>query len=178
VVLALVAFTYTFVNNLPPAPPPAAVVIGGSTSSPTTTTAATTTTTTLPPEIVTFMTAVDDLSSRAAATADKAQQINDDYDTNVAGYGPTRNALSDFAAQVKTLADDVAAVTVPSSAAAKWEDVKTSIAAMQTAADDMLDGLVKTPGPEKRLSALDDYRIAATTLGQALAAAKAAAAAG
>ena len=46
---------------------------------------------------------------------------------------------------------------------------------MQIAADDMLDGLVNTSGSEQRLSALDDYSIAAATFTQALEAAKEAA---
>ena len=53
-----------------------------------------------------------------------------------------------------------------------WNDVTPAAAAMEQAADDMLDGLVNTSGSEKRLGALDDYNIAAATFTQALDAAK------
>jgi len=174
VVLALVLFTYTFVNSLP-----AAEIVTTTTAvaGPVTTTTAPpeeTTTTTLAPEVVAFAAAVDNLSSTATGMRADAQTINGEYPDAV-GYGATRDLLSELKATTNTFAEEVLEVVAPESAGEKWDDVKTAVAAMQRAADGMLDGLVNTEGSDKRLAALDDYNIAAATFTQALDAAKKAA---
>jgi hypothetical protein len=103
-----------------------------------------------------------------------AQTINDEY-PDVTGYGATRDLLSELKATSTAFADEVAAVVVPPAASEKWSDVTTAAAAMQIAANDMLDGLVNTSGSEKRLEALEDFNIAAATFTQALDSAKTAA---
>ncbi len=171
VVLALVLFTYTFVNSLPPAETPTTTTAAAQER--TTTTAPpeeTTTTTVLAPEVVAFVATVDSLSAEANSMRAEAQTINDEYDTETTGYGATRDALSELKATTSDFNDRIGEleVDVPDAALEKWSDVTTAAAAMQIAADDMLDGLVNTAGAEKRLASLEDYNIAAATFTQAL----------
>lgn len=88
VVLALVAFTYTFVNALPPAEAPTTTTVAAGQGTTTTEPAETTTTTTLPPEVVEFIGTADTLAARADELATNAQIINDDY-PDAAGYNDT-----------------------------------------------------------------------------------------
>lgn len=171
VVLALVAFTYTFVNALPPAEAPTTTVVAAGQGTTTTEPAETTTTTILPPEVVEFIGTADTLAARADELATSAQIINDDY-PDAAGYNDTRELLSQLKSETQEFSDGLADVTVPAPAKEKWEDVKISAAAMAKAADDMFDGLVNTSGSEKRLTSLENYNIAAATFAQALDAAK------
>ena len=169
VVLGLVVFTYTFVNNLPAAEPPTTTVVSGGTT--TTTTEApddTTTTTTLAPEVEEFIATVDALSTSAAEMRATAQTINDEYDSEITGYGATRDSLSALRSTTEDFESEVGAVAVPTSAAEKWGDVTTAAAEMRRAADDMLDGLVNTSGPDKRVASLEDFNIAAATFDQLL----------
>jgi hypothetical protein len=174
VVLALVAFTYTFVNALPPSDPLTTTLAVVAETTTTTEAPPETTTTTLAPEIVEFVATVDSLAAQATEMRGTAQTINDEY-PDVTGYGATRDLLSELKATSTAFADEVAAVVVPLAAREKWSDVTTAAAAMQIAADDMLDGLVNTSGSDKRLEALEDFNIAAATFAQALDAAKQAA---
>ena len=175
VVLALVAFTYTFVNNLPPAetPTPTTSAAGGRT---TTTAPAeeTTTTTTLAPEIVTFVTTAEALAGQATELSDRAQTVNDDYDSSN-DYQAARDGLSSLRTDASDFDDSVVAVNVPTGAEGKWADVMTAAAAMKAAADAMFDGLTNTPGPDKRLSSLEDFKTATATFAQEIDAAKQAA---
>ena len=171
VVLALVAFTYTFVNNLPPAETPSTTIVVGGTTTTTTEAPPETTTTTLPPEVIEFLATADSLSATATEMRTQAQTINDEY-PDVTGYGATRDALSALKATTEDFNASLDEIPVPEAAGEKWNDVTTAAAAMEQAADDMLDGLVNTSGSEKRLGALDDYNIAAATFTQALDAAK------
>ena len=171
VVLALVAFTFTFVNSLPPAEAPTTTTAAAGEVTTTTEPAETTTTTTLAPEVVAFIATADSLSAAADAMRTEAQIINDEY-PDTAGYGATRDLLTDLKARTSTFSEEVGAVVVPPAAADKWNDVTTSASAMTIAADDMLDGLVNTSGSAKRIAALEEYNIAAATFTQALDAAK------
>jgi limonene-1,2-epoxide hydrolase len=177
VVLALVLFTYTFVNSLPAAEiVTTTTVVAGATTT-TTGPSEDTTTTTLAPAVVAFVATVDTLATDAAVMRADAQTINDEY-PDVTGYGATRDLLSELKETTSAFAVRVAEVAVPESATEKWEDVKIASIAMESAADNMLDGLVNTSGSESRLAALEDYNVAAATLSQALDAAKKAAIAG
>ncbi len=178
VVLALVLFTYTFVNNLPPAETPTTTTTAAADRTTTTEPAESTTTTALAPEIVAFIATVDSLSAEADGMRANAQTINDDYNSETTGYGATRDALSDLRVTTSEFNDRVAAMLeneVPEPAQEEWSDVTTSAAAMQLEADNMFDGLVNSSGSERRLAALEDYNIAAATFVQALEDAKEAA---
>ena len=173
VVLALVAFTYTFVNNLPPAETPSTTTVVGATTTTTTEAPEETTTTTLPEEVVAFVATVDSLAAEAVEMRAAAQTINDEY-PDVTGYGATRDLLSELKAKSAEFSGEVTALTevVPATVTEKWGDVNTAAAEMSKAADDMLDGLVNTAGSERRLAALDDFNIAAATFDQLLDATK------
>ena len=177
VVLALVLFTWTFVNALPPAETVVTntTAAAGGTTTTTTEPPPETTTTTLAPEVVAFIASADSLSASATELRATADTINSEYDSEVTGYGATRDALSQLRATTSEFNESVAAVAAPGGAAERWADVTTAAAAMSRAADDMLDGLVNTAGSEKRLGALEDYNIAAATFTQAVDAAKTAA---
>ena len=172
VVLALVAFTYTFVNNLPAAETKATTTVA---ADPTTSTTAEepeeTTTTTLPEDVIAFVSTTDALAARAVEMRARADTINAEY-PDITGYGATKELMSELKADTTAFAEDVANVVVPATAMDKWIDVNTAAAAMEKAADDMLDGLVNTSGSEKRLGALEDYNVAAATFDQAVDAAQ------
>jgi hypothetical protein len=167
VVLALVAFTYTFVNALPPAETATTTTVASGTTTTTTEAPEETTTTTLPEEVVAFVATVDSLSATAIEMRANAQTINIEY-PDVTGYGATRDLLSALKEESSAFADEVAAVVVPEGVSEKWGDVTTAAAEMRKAADDMFDGLVNTSGSETRLAALDDFNIAAATFDQLL----------
>jgi hypothetical protein len=171
VVLALVAFTYTFVNNLPAAETKATTTVAAETTTTTTEPPEETTTTTLPPEIVAFVATADALAATGVDLRSQANTINDEY-PDTTGYGATRDLMSALRVDTASLLEEVGAVELPEAAVEEWSDVTTSAAAMQKAADDMFDGLVNTAGSEKRLAALEDYNIAAATFDQAIDAAQ------
>ena len=178
VVLLLVVFTYTFVNNLPEAEIPITTTSSAADRTTTTESPPETTTTTLAPEVLAFAATVDALAAEAEELRTEADTINTDY-PDTTGYGPTRDALSTLRQKTKDFSDRVSEFLineeVPESAEEQWGDVTTSAAAMQSAADDMFDGLTNTSGSEKRLAALEEYNIAAGTFAQHLEDAKAAA---
>ncbi len=58
---------------------------------------------------------------------------------------------------------------MPADAEESWEVVVSAADLMATAADDMLDGLVNDPGPERRQASLIVYQDAATDLAAAIA---------
>ncbi len=179
VVLLLVVFTYTFVNNLPEAEIPTTTTTAAAADRTTTTEAPPeTTTTTLAPEVVAFAATVDALAAEAEQLRLEADTINNEY-PDTTGYGPTRDAMSALREKTKAFNDSVGEISnaneVPEAAEEQWGDVTTSAAAMQIAADNMFDGLTNTSGSEKRLAALEEYNIAAGTFAQHLEDAKEAA---
>lgn len=171
VVLALVAFTYTFVNNLPAAETKATTTVAAESTTTTTEAAEETTTTTLPEDVIAFVAEADSLAATAVDMRARADTINAEY-PDITGYGATRELLSELKADATALREEVEAVVVPPAAEEKWIDVTTAAAAMEKSADDMLDGLVNTSGSDKRLAALEDFNVAAATFDQALDAAK------
>ena len=178
VVLALVAFTYTFVNALPAAENVTTTVAAGDQATTTTEAPAETTTTALASEVVEFIATADALAGTAAEMNTQAVTVNEEYSSEVTGYGATRDLLGQLRTDTTTFEETVAAVVVPAAAAEQWSNVTTAATAMRIAADDMLDGLVNTSGPEKRVASLEAYNIAAATFAQAVDSAKAAATGG
>ena len=172
----IIGFTYTFVNELPAAEveSPVTTTVAASTTTSTSTTAATTTTT-LPPEIVAFVDLVATFSTDAAGLVETATQLNEDWDTRTITFGDVRSGLGDLRGTTSDFNDAVAGAEIPEAAAETWLTVVESAAEMNDAADDMLDGLVNSAGSERRLAALDDYKIAEATLQRALSDAESAA---
>ncbi len=168
VVLALVLFTWTFVNNLPAAETPLTTTTEAAARTTTTAPPEETTTTTVPPEVIAFVATLDQLAAEAEELQSTAQRINDEY-PDTTGYGDTRDALSDLRVSTSEFNDRVGEIVPLTAGEEQWSDVTTAAATMQLEADNMFDGLVNTSGSEKRLTALADYNIAAGTFVQKLA---------
>jgi hypothetical protein len=169
VVAGLIGFTYVFVNALPAAEVSNVSSPTASTSTTTSTTSTTVepTSTTLDPEVAAFIEATTTLAANVGDLADLAQQINDDWDTRAEDFGTTRDALEDLEAQTITLADDTAAIETPP-AIEEWDDVIAGLDDLRQAAADMIDGLVNAEGSDPRLEALENYKIAAADITNAL----------
>ena len=168
VVLALVLFTWTFVNNLPAAETPLTTTTEATDRTTTTAPPEETTTTTIAPEVIAFVATLDALAAEAEDLRSTAQQINDEY-PDTTGYGDTRDALSDLRVATSEFNDRVGEVQPLTAGEEQWGDVTTAAATMQLEADNMFDGLVNTSGSEKRLTALADFNLAAGTFIQKLA---------
>ena len=173
VVTGIIGFTYTFVNALPAAEVPSATTttLDASGSSTTTASTSSTTTTTLPPEAVAFIEAVDGFSVDATALLEVAQQLNEDWEARTVGFSDIRSGLGDLRGSMSAFVEALSTAEFPDDAAALWTDAVEAAAAMNEAADAMLDGLVNTEGSERRLAALGDFNAAETSLQQALSAA-------
>ena len=174
-VAALAGLTYAFVTNVPQSPATTSTTIAASNGSSGTTTTTTseapddTTTTTLDPEVATFIEVSDGLADTANTLSDEAASINAAWEADEVEYGPTRDALRDLASRTRQFATAATITTVPVDLEESWEVVVSAADLMATAADDMLDGLVNDPGPERRQASLIVYQDAATDLAAAIA---------
>ncbi len=169
VVAGLIGFTYVFVNALPEAPE----VAPGSASGPSTTTTRVTTTvpqttTTLDPEAAAFIAATRTIGRNVTDLAALAQQINDSWDTRDVEFVATRDALQDLETQTVTLESVIAATVVPDAATAGWAEVAAGLETMKDEAAAMIDGLVNAAGSQPRLDALENYKLAADAVENAL----------
>jgi hypothetical protein len=117
--------------------------------------------------VTAFIEATTTLEDNVDDLADLAQQINDDWDTRTEDFGATRDALEDLETQTITLAEDTAAVDAPP-AIEEWDDVIAGLEDLKQAAADMIDGLVNAEGSDPRLEALENYKIAAAAITNAL----------
>ena len=173
---ALVGLTYPFVSNVPQSPATTSTTLAtGVPGTSTTTGVPDGTTTTLDPEVQTFVGVSDELRTTAGELSDSASSINASWESEDTGYGATRDALRDLASETRQFATAAGITTVPSSAEDTWVEVTAAAGRMATAADDMLDGLVNSPGPEKRRTSLTAYEAATVELQAAVDAAQAAA---
>ncbi len=177
VVAGILGFTYTFVNALTAADGDATVTttLSATTTTSTTSTSVAPTTTTLPPELAAFIDAIAELSTEASAFAERATQLNEDWDARTIKFSEVRSGLGDLRGSTADFNEAVAAVEVPEDATEAWVAVAEAAAEMRSAADNMLDGLVNSAGSERRLGALEDYTIAEATLQRALSTAESAA---
>lgn len=176
-VAGILGFTYTFVNALTAADGDATVTttLSATTTTSTTSTSVAPTTTTLPPELAAFIDAIAELSTEASAFAERATQLNEDWDARTIKFSEVRSGLGDLRGSTADFNEAVAAVEVPEDATEAWVAVAEAAAEMRSAADNMLDGLVNSAGSERRLGALEDYTIAEATLQRALSTAESAA---
>lgn len=180
-IAALVGVTYAFVTNVPQSPATTSTTLGATVSTTTTTTTSTpgdTTTTTLDPRVETFIADSDGLGDEAGTLSAEAASINAAFESDEAEYGPTRDALRDLASRTRQFATAVGIITLPTAAEDSWVEVTAAADLMAQAADDMLDGLVNSPGPEKRQASLITYQDAADDLARAIIAAQSAATGG
>lgn len=184
--IGIVAFTWVFVNELPPAPD---ATTGGTLAATTTTqpddssssttstqspASTSTTTTTIPPEIVQFVLSADTVGAEADGFATEAQEINDTWESG-RNFTLALNSLRDFASRTTDFSESVGTIEVPDTLVPVWDPVQTSAADMVLAADDMVRGLQAPDTGQIRRAALADFLAAAADLSLAIADAKAAA---
>ena len=139
VIVALIGVTYLFVNALP------AADVAASTSTTIATTTSTTappaTTTTLPNDILAFLQEVDRFDATASELQTELNAVNDaweagdiDFDTALAGFEAVRDGA-------QTLANEVAATSVPDPYTPAWPDTITAAQDLVVAAEAVIAGL-------------------------------------
>lgn len=160
VIVALIGFTYVFVNALPAAD----VAASTTTTAPTTTTTVppSTTSSTLPNDILAFLQEVDRFDSSAQELQTDLNTVNDqwesdeiDFDTALAGFEAVRDDAQD-------LANQVAATSVPDAYASAWPDTITTAQGLVTAAQAVVDGLTAPDDGSARREAVRAYNEDAT----------------
>lgn len=160
VVAGLIGFTYVFVNALPAADIAASTT---TTSSTTTTVVQTTTTTTLPSEIRGFLNDVARFETTAQELVTAAREANDAWENREetgATFDETLVAFEGVATESRTLADEVAAVTVPDPYVDLWPAAITSSEEMAVAGVAMVDGLRASDDGSARRDAVAAYEVA------------------
>jgi len=166
VVLAMIAFTFFFVNELPEA-------------SPNTTLAGPTTTTTAPPGDTTLDGPEDGGGALDQATRtylDGLGAINDklelgnteivaantgfDADPREIEYDDAESRLDKVKTDTEALSEQLGALTAPAGLETNHETLKTELGAAATAADEALSGLRSTDPGEARREAVESYTTA------------------
>lgn len=169
VIIALIGFTYLFVNALPAADVAASTSTTSSTTS--TTVAPSTTSTTLSNEILAFLQEVDRFETVATELQTELDQVNADWE-NRDDTGMTRDeAEAGFVAVrdgAQELANQVAATIVPQPYPPAWPDTITDSQALVTAADAVIDGLLAPDDGSLRRQAVTAYGEATTAFTQQL----------
>lgn len=175
VVLAMVAFTYVFVRELPTAATTSTTVPGdnGTTTTAgngTTTTNGSTTSTTITPDAQEY---VDALSAFEVRLTDLQSQLGAantgfDADPRTVSYDQARAAFEEVLAETTTLAEEVAAVVPPEGFEEAHQAVVAAAEQAVAAADAALEGLLAPPpdtgdGRRAGVAAYDDAEDAFTT---------------
>ncbi len=158
VIVALIGFTYIFVNALPEADVAASTTSTSSTTS--TTEPASTTTSTLTTDILAFLQEVDRFDGVAQDLQTQLTTVNDQWeareisiDEAEAGFAAVRDGAQD-------LANQVAATTVPDAFQAAWPDAITSSQALVASADAVIEGLRAPDDGTARREAVAAYATA------------------
>jgi hypothetical protein len=144
IVIALIGFTYLFVNALPPAEIPVGTTTTVAAQNTTTTAPDTTTTTTLPADIATFLQLVDSYAASANVIANDIDAANTAWENREGGVPSFDDTLAAFEAarvEAQTLSDNVAATNEPDVYAAVWPDSVTAAATLPPGVDAVIEGL-------------------------------------
>lgn len=145
IVVALIGFTYLFVNALPPAEIPVGTTTTIAAQSTTTTVPELeTTTTTLPPEIAAFLRLVDDYAATANLIADDVDATNTAWEERADGVPSFNDTLAAFEAdqaEAQTLSDNVEGTNAPDAYAAVWPDAVAAAADLPTGVNAVIEGL-------------------------------------
>jgi hypothetical protein len=163
VILALIGFTYMFVNALPPAD----VAASTSTTSSTTTTTipATTTSSTLPADIQAFLQEVERFEAEALALQADLELVNDNWENREntgATLDETREGFEDVRDAAQELSNQVAATVVPEPFPPAWPDTIIAAQLIVSRADDVIDGLLAPDDGSQRRQAVTAYGEATT----------------
>ncbi len=168
-IVALIGFTYLFVNALPAADVASSTSTTSSTTS--TTVPPSTTSSTLPNDILAYLQEVDRFEGIAADLQADLDQTNAEWE-NRADTGMTQDqARAGFEAvrdAAQELANQVAATIVPEPFPPAWPDAITGSQALVTAADSVIDGLLAPDDGSLRRQAVTAYGNATTAFTQQL----------
>jgi hypothetical protein len=158
VIVALIGFTYIFVNALPEADVAASTT---STSSTTSTTApASTTTSTLTTDILAFLQEVDRFDGVAQDLQTQLTTVNDQWEAREIGIDEAEAGFTAVRDGAQDLANQVAATTVPDAFQAAWPDAITSSQALVGSADAVIEGLRAPDDGTARRDAVAAYATA------------------
>jgi len=155
VIVALIGFTYVFVNALPEADVAASTSTTSSTTS--TTEPPETTTSTLPTEIRAFLQEVDRFDGLALDLQTELNDVNSAWEARdisgeeaAAGFATVRDGAQE-------LANSVAATTVPQPYQSAWPDTITAAQALVTDADAVIAGFEAPDDGTERRNAVAAY---------------------
>ncbi len=161
VILAMIAFTYFFVRELPEASPDTTLV-----GQPTTTTVPQSTETTvdggggeLDPETKAYLDELDEINTDLQLLTTEMVTVNDGFDTDPRDieYEDAEARLEVVSQDTTDLSDRVTAMTVPPGLEVNHEALKTAVQFASLAAGDALDGLRSTDTGELRRAAIEAY---------------------
>lgn len=163
VIVALIGFTYLFVDALPPAE----VAASTSTTSSTTTTTIpeSTTSSTLPADIRAFLQETERFESEALALQADLELVNENWEnreTTGATLDETRQGFEDVRDAAQELANQIAATVVPEPFPPAWPDTIIASQLLVTRADEVIDGLLAPDDGSGRRQAVTAYGEATT----------------
>ena len=165
VVLAMIAFTYFFVRELPEASPDTTLVAQDTT---TTTEGATGTTAPgedpdLDPETEAYLTAIDEINASLQLLSTEMIEVNDGFDADPREieYPEIESRLENLLGDTEELSSTLDGLTPPTDLAVNHDVLTTAIRTAAGAADDALDGLRSTDTGDLRRSAVETYTLAA-----------------
>jgi hypothetical protein len=155
VIVALIGFTYVFVNALPAADVSASSTTTAPTS--TTTTQAPTTTSTLPTDILAFLAEVDRFEALAADLLVELNSVNSQWEEEEIDIHDAEQGFTVVRDDAQALADQVAATTVPDPYQPAWPDTITASQELVTQADAVIAGLLAPDDGTLRRAAVQAY---------------------
>lgn len=169
VILALIGFTYLFVDALPPAD----VAASTSTTAPTTTTTTLppSTTSTLPNDILAFLQEVERFDSESLVLQTDLDHFNEEWE-NRSDTGATSDQTEQGFEKVRDaaqeLSNQVAAATVPQPFPSAWSDTVIASQLLVTRVNEVIDGLLAPDDGSDRRAAVIAYGDATTAFIQQL----------
>ena len=161
VIVALIGFTYVFVNALPAADVAASTTTTEATT--TTTSPPESTTSTLPTDVLAFLAEVDRFDATAQDLQTDLNTVNDQWEAGEIGIDAAEAGFIEVRDGAQALANQVAATTVPDAFQSEWPDTITSSQALVSASDAVIDGLNAPDDGTARREAVDAYNQATTT---------------
>jgi hypothetical protein len=161
VIVALIGFTYVFVNALPAADVAASTTTTEATT--TTTSPPESTTSTLPTDVLAFLAEVDRFDATAQDLQTDLNTVNDQWEADEIDIDAAEAGFTEVRDGGQALANQVAATTVPDAFQSEWPDTITSSQALVSASDAVIDGLNAPDDGTARREAVDAYNQATTT---------------
>lgn len=163
VIVALIGFTYLFVNALPAAD----VAASTSTTSSTTTTLAptTSTSTTLPNDILAFLQELDRFETEAIALQANLDEVNagwENRDDTGATLDETKAGFEAVRDGAQVLSNQIAAAIVPEPFPPAWPETTLASQLLVTRANEVIDGLLAPDDGSMRRQAVTAYGDATT----------------